>query len=227
VHNPQSPHDLFATPGGSPAGAVSGNTSGMGARSDIPPEIRGWNWGAFLLNLFWGIGNNTWIALLMLVPFLNWVMPFFLGALGNTWAWQNRRWDSVAHFRRVQRRWAIAGLILWLIVIGLPLAGGALVYRAAMHNPIQDLAFTAVRTSPEAATLLGTPISKAQDDALGLDQSWSEGSFQTSFIVSGPRGSGTVQARARLTQNGWELVRVAVLPAGGGPPLVVLPRQRL
>ena len=30
----------------------------------IPPEIDRWNWGAFLLNWIWGVGNNTFIALL-------------------------------------------------------------------------------------------------------------------------------------------------------------------
>ena len=35
---------------------------------DIPPELDRWNWGAFLLNWIWGVGNNTYIALLTLVP---------------------------------------------------------------------------------------------------------------------------------------------------------------
>lgn len=35
----------------------------------VPPEIDRWNWGAFLLNWIWGVGNNTFIALLTLVPF--------------------------------------------------------------------------------------------------------------------------------------------------------------
>ena len=34
----------------------------------IPPEIDRWNWGAFLLSWIWGVGNNTFIALLSLVP---------------------------------------------------------------------------------------------------------------------------------------------------------------
>jgi hypothetical protein len=34
----------------------------------IPAEIRLWNWGAFLLNWIWGIGNQTYIALLALIP---------------------------------------------------------------------------------------------------------------------------------------------------------------
>jgi hypothetical protein len=34
----------------------------------IPAEINRWNWGAFLLNWIWGIGNQTYIALLALIP---------------------------------------------------------------------------------------------------------------------------------------------------------------
>src|SRR5579883_2805594 len=36
-------------------------------------------------------------------------MSFVLGAKGSEWAWRNKRWRDVAHFRRVQRNWAIAG----------------------------------------------------------------------------------------------------------------------
>src|SRR3990170_1543286 len=56
------------------------NTSGQGKAAVVPPEVDRWNWGAFLLNWIWGIGNNTFIALLMFVPFANFVMPFVLGA---------------------------------------------------------------------------------------------------------------------------------------------------
>ena len=76
----------------------------------IPAEIDRWNWGAFLLNWIWGVGNNTFIALLTLVPLLGLIMPFVLGARGSGWAWQNGRWDSLEHFKRVQRSWAIWGL---------------------------------------------------------------------------------------------------------------------
>ena len=67
---------------------------------DIPPELDRWNWGAFLLNWIWGVGNNTYIALLTFVPFVGIVMPFVLGAKGSRWAWRNGRWDNVEHFER-------------------------------------------------------------------------------------------------------------------------------
>lgn len=87
--------------------------------SNVPPEILKWNWGAFLLNWIWGIGNRTFIAFLCFVPFLGPIMPFVLGFKGSEWAWKNKRWESVEAFKKTQRRWAIVGLILWGSVIGL------------------------------------------------------------------------------------------------------------
>ena len=90
----------------------------------IPAEIDRWNWGAFLLNWIWGIGNNTYIALLTFVPFFGFIWMFVLGAKGSAWAWRNGRWDSVEHFKRVQRKWAIWGAVIWIGM--LVLFGGAM-----------------------------------------------------------------------------------------------------
>ena len=78
---------------------------------------KGLNWGAFLLTWIWGIGNNTWIALLALIPVVNIVMPFVLLFKGNEWAWKNKQWRDEEHFRSTQRKWTIAGLILLAIAV--------------------------------------------------------------------------------------------------------------
>ena len=96
------------------------NTSGQGKSAVIPPEISGWSWGAFWLNWIWGLGNSTYIAFLMFVPFVNIVMAFVLGAKGNQWAWQNQHWASVDAFKATQRKWAIWGWIIvgaWIVLI--------------------------------------------------------------------------------------------------------------
>ena len=93
------------------------NSSGNGKSAMLPPELRGWNWGAFFFNWLWGIFNNTFIALLCFIPFVNIVMIFVLGAKGNEWAWQNKRWNSIEHFKRVQKNWAVVGLILFILSI--------------------------------------------------------------------------------------------------------------
>lgn len=87
---------------------------------DIPPGIKGWSWGAFLWNWIWAIFNNTWIGLLALIPGVNLVMIFVLGAKGREWAWKNKKWDSVEHFNRVQRNWSLWGI--WLAIASLVLA---------------------------------------------------------------------------------------------------------
>jgi len=97
------------------------NTSGMGKDAVIPEGVRGWSWGAFLLNWIWAIGNKTWIGLLCLIPYVGFIMSIVLGVKGREWAWRNKRWDSVDHFNAVQRKWTIWSLIviLGLFAIGI------------------------------------------------------------------------------------------------------------
>ena len=64
------------------------NTSGQGTLAVVPEEIRGWNWGAFLLHWMWGIGNNVWIGLLAIIPYAGIIMAIVLGVKGTEWAWQ-------------------------------------------------------------------------------------------------------------------------------------------
>jgi len=100
----------------------SQNTSGQGKIAVVPSEIKGWSWGAFLLWWIWGIGNNTYISFLTLIPYVGQiVVPFVLGAKGNEWAWRNKHWDSVDNFKDVQFKWAKAGFIV--VVIGLGIWG--------------------------------------------------------------------------------------------------------
>ena len=93
------------------------NTSGQGKSAVVPAEIKKWNWGAFLMNWIWGLGNNTYIALLAFIPLVGIVMVFILGAKGSKWAWQNKRWDSIEHFQRVQKKWAWWGVGITLVII--------------------------------------------------------------------------------------------------------------
>jgi predicted nucleic acid-binding Zn ribbon protein len=96
------------------------NTSGQGKLAVIPSEIKEWNWGAFTFGWLWGVCNSVWISLLCFIPFVSLVMVFVLGAKGNEWAWQSKKWDSSEHFRKTQRtwrNWAIAMYVLYFIII--------------------------------------------------------------------------------------------------------------
>ena len=85
----------------------------------LPPTVRRWNWGAFLLSWIWAIGNQVWIGVLAVLPMMTPVMMFVLGVKGNEWAWEKRRWRSVEEFHAHQQKWAVAGLVVWAGMIAL------------------------------------------------------------------------------------------------------------
>ena len=93
------------------------NTSGQGELAIVPEEVKGWSWGAFVLTWIWGIFNSVWIALLCFIPFFSLVWAIVLGVKGNEWAWRNKKWDSIEHFKSTQRSWNIAGIIVFAISI--------------------------------------------------------------------------------------------------------------
>lgn len=96
--------------------------------TEVPEEIKGWNWGAFLLPWFWPLTNGQagsglvlWITLVSgmlggfpLMLFMDLLVAIMLGTKGNKMAWSSRRWRSIQHFKAHQRGWAIAGVIFWI-----------------------------------------------------------------------------------------------------------------
>ena len=95
------------------------NTSGQGDNSELPLDLKGWNFGAFFGTWLWGIFNKTYIALLAFIPIINIFIPFYLGYKGNELAWKNKTWPSLKYFKIVQRLWSIWGIswvIWWLIM---------------------------------------------------------------------------------------------------------------
>lgn len=103
------------------------NNSGGGSSVIPPPGIKGWSWGAFLLNWIWSIGNKTWIGLLCLVPYVGLVMSIYLGIKGRELAWRNKRWDSIEHFNTVQKKWSWWAVVLVLGVAGLGILAAILI----------------------------------------------------------------------------------------------------
>jgi hypothetical protein len=179
----------------------------------MAPELTRWNWGAFFLNWIWGIGNGTPIALLTLVPIVGFVMPFVLGVKGSGWAWRNKRWDSLEHFARVQRRWAIAGLIIWVAAIAFFVAIFVGTFAILKHSEAYQLGVAKLQSSPLATNALGTPIT-AGNPSGKLSTENNSGSASLSFPVSGPKGSGTAFVEAVKKDGVWSLTRLAFKPDG-------------
>ena len=182
---------------------------------DIPAEIDRWNWGAFLLSWIWGIGNNTFIALLTLVPFIGiLIMPFVLGAKGSAWAWRNGRWDSVAHFKRVQRLWAIWGAIIW---IGCILFFGGLfgsVFYTLKHSEAYQLGVSTLQDNPAAIAILGRPISTGMPFGSVSFNGKSSGQAGLTFSVTGPKAAGRVFLEAVKKRGVWSITKLALMVDG-------------
>ena len=107
-------------------GSAFQNSSGQ--RGDVPDEVSniGWSWGAFGLGMIWlmshgmaiwGIGWLT-TALILSHAGIGGVAGLFgglaasvvCGINGNKWAWQNRTYRDLHHFRAVEAIWANWGI---------------------------------------------------------------------------------------------------------------------
>ena len=192
--------------------------SGMGKDSVVPEEIKGWNWGAFFLNWIWGIGNSTYIALLMFVPFVNFVMIFILGAKGNEWAWKNRTWRDVQHFKTTQKKWINAGFILILIILPLLL----IPLMSLMKGQAYNLSVAAVQTNTQVINMVGeTP--EPSFFVLGeISYNGSRGNANLNYSIEGAKGSAEVYVYATKLSGSWELQELLVVNEVTGERVVVV-----
>jgi hypothetical protein len=197
----------------------------IGQRNDlpaeIPPELNRWNWGAFLLNWIWGVGNGTYIALLTLIPFFGiLVMPFVLGAKGSAWAWRNGRWDSVEHFKRVQRLWAIWGVVVLagFILFFVGTFGG--VFYALANSEAYRLSVIELQKNADVVEAVGTPF-KTGFPTGGVTVSGETGNAFLTFSVTGPKGSGVATTMAIKRAGVW-LIQRLVLKVDGRDDVIDL-----
>jgi cytochrome oxidase complex assembly protein 1 len=180
--------------------------SGLGKDSVVPPEIKGWNWGAFFLNWIWGIGNSTYIAFLMFVPLVNIVMFFVLGAKGNEWAWRNRTWRDVEHFKQTQRKWRNAGLILLFVVFPLLFT----LIGSMLKGEAFDQSMVSISQNSEVIEIIGEPIEAGYFVMGSIQTSGAKGEASLQYSISGPNGAADVYVQAYKEMEAWSLYNVIV-----------------
>lgn len=183
-------------------------------KTELPEVARGWNWGAFLLTWIWGLGNRTPIALLALIPIVNVVMMFVLGAKGNAWAWQNDTWKGTDHFKRTQRHWAIAGVIVWLgliVVVGGSFWGIQSLIKGAGGY---QLTMETLRASPEIKEVFGEPLEDGFMPSGSVETSNGQGRSNLEISISGPKAQGTAYSRAIKEFGTWRMVSLTVVVDG-------------
>jgi hypothetical protein len=196
--------------------------------AEIPSELDRWNWGAFFLNWIWGIGNSTFIALLALVPFVNIVMIFVLGARGSRWAWRNRYWRDAEHFRKTQRNWAIAGLIIWVLFFGAA-AGmiGGLPY-IMKSNEAYEMTMDSIRSDERVTAAIGADLSdsywiggKVSVNADGT------GEAKLDIPIEGENGTGSAISHAVRNGGKWDMRLLFVRVNGSDAPIVLVNKDNI
>lgn len=194
------------------------NTSGQGKKAIVPAEIDRWNWGAFLLNWIWGIGNNTYIALLMFVPLVNFIMPFILAVKGSAWAWQNKEWESIEHFKAVQKKWALWSVIVCLLSFASATGLAFFTMAAIKDSDAFKLAESQFDSSRQAAEIIGKPFSTGLPSG-SIESSEPSGKANISFGVEGPKGKGTVYFDAVKELGQWKINSLVLEEEGTGKRL--------
>lgn len=109
-----------------------GNTSGLGRGQPLPQAARGFSLGGLVPGGLYAFAcKNPLVGFIGLgLLFFKWypLYVIYIGVVGRQMAWQNRRFEDVAHYNRVMQRWDIAGFymlplyVIWWI--------GTLVYKS-------------------------------------------------------------------------------------------------
>lgn len=136
------------------------NTSGHGQFAVVPDEVKRWNWGAFWLTWIWGLFNGAYISLLALIPILNIIMMFYMGSNGNELAWRSRYWDDAADLHKTQKKWAIAGWIVTLLILSGIVGTGIQDYNEAkLSHLLANEAVSILMNDDRAGEFIGEDFS--------------------------------------------------------------------
>ena len=202
------------------------NTSGRGPDAVLPSELRGWNWGAFFLNWVWGLGNQTYISLLMFVPPATFVMPIVLGVRGNQWAWAHNTWESTEHFRRVQRNWARVGVAAVTITPTLFLLLFLSVNWFIKNSEVYATSLGLVRQHPIVQAKLGVPIEPGWAVSGSINIENQSGTAEIEYSVSGSSLEGTVYVQGTRRLGLWAIEALIVEIDETGQRLDLTPSER-
>lgn len=80
-----------------------------------PQELKGFNWGAFALPLFWGISNKVYLALICLIPYIGIIVNIYFGIFGNSYAWKGGRFKTAKECMECQKVWNKWGLTIFIV----------------------------------------------------------------------------------------------------------------
>ena len=190
------------------------SASGQTDHLVLPPELKGWNWGAFLLNWIWGIFNGVWISLFALIPIVNIVIMVILGVKGNQWAWENKDWENAEHFKKTQKNWALAGFIVWgtgVFFLLFSVVLTSVILMSFRDSDISVLAMRAAQDDPKVSEQLGSPLQMGYLVLGNIETSGPAGKAEISIPIIGTRERGTLYVNGEKSFGKWKIKRLVVM----------------
>lgn len=205
--------------------------------SEYPKGIEGWNWGAFFLNFIWGIGNKSYFPLLIFATplILLLALPLFLlnssrlgafqliffiflganlcvlficGYKGNKWAWKNKKWSSIEHFKATQKKWSLIGGIGVPSLLVLVFIITQLTFRM---NDVYKNSVERVTVNRQVVKILGRPVKPGWIITGSYVKSGFQSSINLNYSISGPKYSGNVSIIAfKYGVNDWNIIQFSV-----------------
>jgi len=103
--------------------------------SELPAELKGFNWGAAYWTWIWGIAHKHYWPLVILpamfIPAVGGIVSLgfviYFGIKGNELAWKKRKWESIEQFKATQkvwRNWAIGTVIFCVVMLPIIIFSG-------------------------------------------------------------------------------------------------------
>ena len=82
------------------------------------------NWGGFMLGIYFGPANRVWIGLLGLlafIPIVGWIFgiiwAFIIGFKGEKWSLEKNEYRDNEEFRKIMDGWNRAGIVAFIFMI--------------------------------------------------------------------------------------------------------------
>ena len=209
---------------------------------DEKKALRRWNWGAMILSIPWCLWHKVWQGLFFFVPFINFVLPFYLGAKGNRLAWERSSKKDLERFLKSQRRWAIAALFFLLLIPIFLTSMGVFFY---FHSEARDEELTKTLNSNAALVYeLGYPIKLQESWSSSLlkildgfnnpdsgkevyykDELKTQGAQKHSYQirrVHGLKGSGILTLEKEIFHGTWMVTRLGLLKDSNDEEIILI-----
>lgn len=167
------------------------------------------------------MGNGTALGLLMFVPFVNLAIPFVMGAKGNRWAWENRKWQDVAQFKKVQRIWSWVGLGFWVALVAFFAAMFHIAQWGMENSPVYRLSVAQLNQSSAAVSVLGAPV-ETEAPRGSLEDGPNTGKAVMAYEVRGPKGRGWVFFEGHKEAERWVIDAAQLEMEGSGERIDIL-----